>query len=209
MAEAPEHQRKTLEDFRQQLAVKVNEAARVLAVVNAIEEQLGLPRTSWASAAGGGIAWAVSVGDDLRATDSPSSGGFASTRSGSSNIRPDEYLGDPPLEAAKKYLRRVRQAAPLDEIAEAISRGGAATRGADWKGELDASLLRSTREVVKVKEGTYGLVEFYTPEQLTRLRSVRRQRPEKRARRRGRPKGSRTKKRKPGSDGSRGQEPSG
>jgi hypothetical protein len=183
MAEAADHIRKTLEEFRQQFAVKIADAARVLAVVNALEDQLSLPRTAL-SGGNAGVTWNQSLNDDMRVMDAPPS-------MSSQNIRPDEYLGDAPLEAAKKYLRRFRRAATLDEIADAIARGGAATRGADWRGELDASLLRSTREVVKVKEGTYGLVEFYTEEQLKGLRATRRQRTEP-TRKRGR-KGKRKK----------------
>ena len=186
MAEAAEHIKKTLEDFKQQLAVKMAEAARVLAVVNALEEQLSLPRTAL-SGVGGGVTWNQNLNEEMRTMDGPPS-------MSSQSIRPDEYLGDAPLEAAKKYLRRLRRAATLDEIADAISRGGAATRGADWKGDLDASLLRSTREVVKVREGTYGLVDFYTEEQLKGLRATRRQRAEP-SRKRGRPKKVKRKKR--------------
>lgn len=180
MAQDQDHVRRTLEDFRLQLSVKLNETARVLAVVNALEEQLGLPKTSPNNA--GGVTWNVSLGDEMRVSDASNPGGNSP-----GVIRPDEYLGDPPLEAAKKYLRRVRRAASLEDIADAISKGGAAIRsGSDWRTELDASLTRSTREVVKVREGTYGLVEFYSEEQLRGLRASRRQRPEP-PRKRGKP----------------------
>lgn len=179
MPEAPEHIRKTLDDFKQQLAPKMVEVMRVLSVVNALEDQLGLPKTSILSLTGGGFAWTQSPHREEVGVDSPSVVSPA-------NIRPDDYLGDMPLGAAKKYLRRVRRAADLDEIAEAISKGGAAIKGTDWKADLDASLLRSTREVVKVREETYGLVEFYTEEQLRGLRATRRQRQEP-VRKRGRP----------------------
>jgi hypothetical protein len=192
MAQEQDHIRRTLEDFRQQLSAKMNEAARVLAVVNALEDQLGLPKTSPNSA--GGLTWNVALGDEARSND----GDHGPTTSAVTTIRPDEYLGDQPLEAAKKYLRRLRRAATLEDIAGAISRGGAAIRsGTDWRTELDASLTRSTREVVKVREGTFGLVEFYTEEQLKGLRAVRRQRPEpvrkQRPRTRSRPKRRRPK----------------
>ena len=198
MAEAPEHIRKTLEDFKQQLSVRMAEAARVLAVVNALEDQLGLPKTTLG---GGGITWSQSLSEDLRVTDA-GAGAAASPQ----NIRPDEYLGDAPLDAAKKYLRRIRRAAPLAEIAEAISKGGAAVKGADWKADLDNSLLRSTREVVKVNDETYGLVAFYSEEQLKGLRATRRQRPEP-TRKRGRPrKSEKRKKQSRGDSGSSQQE---
>ena len=179
MAQEQDHIRRTLEDFRQQLSVKMSEAAKVLAVVNALEEQLGLPKTSPNNA--GGVSWNVALGEEVRISD----GGQGSSSPALNAIRPDEYLGDAPLEAAKKYLRRVRRAASLDDIADAVSKGGAAIRGTEWKSELDASLTRSTREVVKVRDGMYGLVEFYTEEQLKGLRATRRQRPEPVRRRQG------------------------
>ena len=180
MADAPEHVQKTLEDFKRQLSAKMLEAAQVLAVVNALEERLGLPKTSLSGGASG-ITWSQSIGEEVRVSD-------PRTATSTSSIRPDEYLGEVPLEAAKKYLKRIRQAAHIDEIADAVLQGGAAIKGADWKEELDRSLLRSVREVVKVRERTYGLVQFYTEEQLKGVRAIRRQALAPKNPRRGRPK---------------------
>jgi hypothetical protein len=183
MADIPDHQRRTLEDYKQRLSLKMGEVARILMVINSIEEEHGLPKTALDSL-GPGISWSLALGEQVRMTDSNTSG--LPTRSNS--IRPDEYLGERPLEAAKKYLKRIRQAAHIDQIAEAISKGGAAIKGSDWKGALEESLLRSTLEVVKVSDHTFGLVEFYSEAQLENLRAVRRRPlPGESKRRRGRP----------------------
>ena len=81
---------------------------------------------------------------------------------------------DEPLEAAKKYMRAVGQAVHFDEITDAVQRGGAAIQGANWRDRLELSLKRSPYQVITVAEKTYGLSDFYTEEQLNRLRASRR-----------------------------------
>lgn len=92
-------------------------------------------------------------------------------------ILPDTYLGDPPLDAAKKYIGSVGHAVSFDEIVAAVTKGGAATVGPNWRDALEISLMRSGQEVVKVAEKTYGLVRFYSEEQIRRLRDSRRPMP--------------------------------
>ena len=170
MSESAAHINKTLEDLKQQLAAKVAEAKKVLAAVNTLEELLGLPQTTLGDlGASVSLQESVGISDSVKVT-------FSSPKSATNSIRPDEYLGVDPLKAAKQYMRRVGRAVHIDEIAEAISKGGAAISGAAWKDKLLRSLTRSTADVVKVQEGTFGLAEFYTEEQLKGLRSVRRQR---------------------------------
>jgi hypothetical protein len=66
----------------------------------------------------------------------------------------------------------------MDEIGDAVTRGGAAIKGSDWRDKLETSLIRSTYEIVKVQEHTFGLVSFYTEDQLKGLRETRRQQTE-------------------------------
>ncbi len=71
-----------------------------------------------------------------------------------------EFAGQPPLEAAKKYLKMIapkRKAAPLDEIVKALDEGGLKAS----RDELRISLSRSTYEVYKVSDDVYGLLEFF------------------------------------------------
>ena len=78
------------------------------------------------------------------------------------------------MEAAKKYMRSIGHAIHFDEIADAVQSGGAAIQGTNWRDRLELSLKRSPYQVIMVADKTYGLAEFYTPDQLKRLRSSRR-----------------------------------
>ena len=85
-------------------------------------------------------------------------------------IRPDEFYGLEPLDAAKQYLRKRGEARPLDEIVEALGSGGCTVL--DMK-KLRTSLSRSTWEVAKVGDDIYGLVEFYDHVQRGKKKSQR------------------------------------
>jgi hypothetical protein len=74
------------------------------------------------------------------------------------SMRPDEFYGLQPLEAAKRYLKKRGEARPFQEIVDAIVAGGC--RSADGN-DLRISLARSTYEIAKVGQDLYGLVEFY------------------------------------------------
>lgn len=160
MADNAAHATKTLEDLKQQLAAKLADAAKTLAAINVIEEMIGVARTQMPS---------------MYQLDDSATFGGPSTSGKTTSIKADEYLGEEPVDAAKKYMRKVGHAVHIDEIGEAISKGGAAIRGADWKERLGNSLLRSTADVIKVQDKTFGLVDFYSPEQIARLRGTRRQ----------------------------------
>lgn len=128
-------------------------------VADFLEELLGIPKTAISE-----LPSIVSSSENgLRHISAPSA------------IKPEEYLGDEPLEEAKKYIASVGHAVHFEEIADAVSRGGAATQGSDWREKLETSLIRSTFEVVKVQEKTFGLTKFYSEEQLRRVRGTRRQ----------------------------------
>lgn len=174
MDESTSHLNKTLEDFKRELSSKLSDVKKILAFINMLEQRLALPQTPPPSELTSG----ASPQDIISLNDSVSVS-VTSARSALNGIRPDDYLGQLPLDAAKNFLRRLRRAVGLEEIAEAVQRGGAVISGADWKERLDSSLLRSTREVVKVQDGIYGLAEFYTPEQLKALRGTRPQRTKK------------------------------
>lgn len=169
MAETTGHIGKTLEDLKHQLVSKLAEVKRLLATINALEEFAGLPKTLVQDIAG------EPTPLDAAALNEPGVSASLGVSRGSqpSVIRADEYLGEDPLRAAKKYIRRVGHAVHIDEIAEAIKRGNAATKGLDWKERLERGLIRSTADVVKVGEGTFGLTSFYTAEQLKGLRAAR------------------------------------
>jgi hypothetical protein len=68
-----------------------------------------------------------------------------------------EFYGYEPLDAAKRFLKRKGEAAPLDNILAALELGGVTAN----KDALRLSLSRSTWDVAKVGEDIYGLLEFY------------------------------------------------
>jgi hypothetical protein len=71
-----------------------------------------------------------------------------------------EYAGQPPLEAAKRYLRKIapkQTAASLDDIIAALEKGDLKAN----KDELRLSLSRSTTEIYKAGDDIYGLVESF------------------------------------------------
>lgn len=111
---------------------KMGELLRVKKLLNAVEEEYAMPQTTLAEL--------------FKLEDA----GVA--------VKPGEFYGLSPLEAAKRYLSKRGEARPLAEIASAIKEGGAKLTD---EGELRLSLSRSTMEVAKVGPDFYGLVEFY------------------------------------------------
>lgn len=74
------------------------------------------------------------------------------------HIRPDEFYGREPLEAAKLYLRKKGRAMPFKEIVAGIRAGGCTQFDED---ALRRSLIRSTYEIAKINDDLFGLLEFY------------------------------------------------
>jgi hypothetical protein len=75
------------------------------------------------------------------------------------SVRPGEFIGMDPVEAAKKYMEKKKEtASTLDEIIDAIEKGGAERVARD---SLANSLARSNWDVVKApKQELYTLVKF-------------------------------------------------
>lgn len=171
MAELPDHVRQTLDELRADLIPMVAGVQNALVLINAMEQRYGLPLTTLDALAqdaeGGPTAPETFLGR-LSAEARPKSANIGS-------IRPDQYLGRAPLDAAKIFLGQLGHAAKIEDITAAIEKGGAAIDGAQWKEALENSLLRSVYDVIKVQDHTFGLIKFYTPEQITRLRGTRRQ----------------------------------
>jgi len=183
MADIPDHARKTLDDLRQDVTDLITKLYEAVADMNRIERRYGAQPTSLMDLMAGLIEPGARTSE--RPALSTNTPGPGSSRGGVT-IRPDQYLGHPPLEAAKSYIGEVGHAVPFDEIADAVARGGAAVKGADWKETLEKSLLRSVNDVIKVQEHVFGLIRFYTAEQIKALRATRRQASTK-PKRRGRP----------------------
>jgi hypothetical protein len=82
---------------------------------------------------------------------------------GRANVRPDEFFGMTYTTAAKAYLEKVRHAVSMDELLEALNRGGCTVGGKDPKKTLYISLVRDVRNFVPIsgKSGYLGLRKFY------------------------------------------------
>jgi hypothetical protein len=185
-----------LDELRRQATQKFEEARSIVASMNIVETLFDLPLTELESLAtatvSGGVlsgSYASGVvvqppgdGDVWNQTPTPP------RRRTGSPIRPDEFFGEEPLEAAKRFLRRVGHAMQFEEIAESVQAGGAAIRGADWRERLEISLKRSPYQVITVSDGTYGLAEFYTEDQLKRFRGTKRSESEPTAKKKPKPK---------------------
>jgi hypothetical protein len=157
----------TVEELRAEFLEKVAEIRKQLETINYLESRAGLPLTRMDE-----------LGQPSSETESrpPATQGVTQDRRGrpKPQIRPDEYLGLEPLRAAKSYMRRVGRAVEFDpEVADAVRNGGAAIKGADWKERLELGLTRSAHDVVKIRDGVFGLKELYTEEQLKGLRTSR------------------------------------
>lgn len=172
MADDTSYVLKTIEDLRRELADKVRDVLSLLSMVNGLQDRAKVARTTLAEL---GASAATAKGQTLQTSD-PKGDVQVSNGRAPQQIRSDAYLGEKPLEAAKKYMGAVGHAVDFDEIADAVQRGGAAIKGSDWREQLETSLIRSAYQVVKVQEKTFGLKSFYSEEQLKGLRSTRRQR---------------------------------
>lgn len=111
------------------------EIQRLHAALNALEEYRNLPKTDLAAVLG------------ISGNDQPT-------------VKPYEFAGLPPLEAAKQYLRKIapeQKAASLDQIVAALDLGNLKAN----RDDLRTSLSRSTVEIYKAGEDIYGLVENF------------------------------------------------
>ena len=85
--------------------------------------------------------------------------------SGNITVKSGEFIGMDPVAAAKAYLDKKVQAASLDEIIEAIKKGGAQIPNRD---DLRVSLGRSTRDVVKAPNQEIYRLKKHVPHSVTR-----------------------------------------
>lgn len=191
MADDTAHVSKKLDDMRRQATARLEEARALVASMNTVETIFDLPLTMLADLETAALTTPPPEGATQGSAEPW--GNVPQKRRSLQSIRPDEYLGDEPMKAAKKYMAGVGHAIHFDEIANAVQRGSAAISGTDWRDRLELSLKRSPYDVITVAEKTYGLSAFYTPEQLGRLKASRRGGDSsptgKKKKRRGRPKG--------------------
>jgi len=140
--------RQTLEHYRKQRQVQLEEIRKTETLIVHLEKELGESATVEPNQTGIGF---VKLAGDIRAPEPRNV-----------EIRPDEFYGMTQTQAAKAYLLRVKRAVSIDQIVEALRNGGAQLGGADPKKTLYVSLARNPeRHFVIPREGYFGLREFY------------------------------------------------
>jgi hypothetical protein len=82
------------------------------------------------------------------------------------NLDPDQYYGKPPVTAAREYLERRGKAVPLDEILDALERGGFDFDAQGWSESqrlrhLGSSLGKNSVMFHRLPNDTWGLVKWY------------------------------------------------
>src|SRR5207253_9500400 len=116
MAEIPDHARKMLDELRADVAEHVEQARRAVDMMNLIEEKYRAPQTDFGDLLTGIAPETLAeIASESAPSDRPTARPAASGRSGVA-VRPDQFMGRPPLEAAKMYLGQRGHAATIDEI---------------------------------------------------------------------------------------------
>lgn len=79
------------------------------------------------------------------------------------NLRPDEFFGMTYSVAAEAYLSKVGHAVSMDELLDALNRGGCPVGGREPRKTLYISLVRDVRTFVPIagRTGFLGLRKFY------------------------------------------------
>lgn len=144
-----DHMRQTLEHFRQQKQAKLEEIRALDVTIRHLEKELG------ESSVNESVEFVMSSADIQNPPQLVGTSRIA-------DVRPDEFFGMQQTEAAKAFLRKVRQAVSTDQLVDGLRRGGAIVGGADPKRTLYVSLMRNPKkEFVVVGDGFIGLREFY------------------------------------------------
>lgn len=154
---ANDSMRETLEYFRQQRHKKMEEIRQVESTIRQLEGELGLEPTDFA------IGPQLSASAEENEPINPT--GFTGQRK--SETHADEFFGLSQPEAARRYLKKAGHAVTVEEVLEALRAGGCEVGGSDPKKVLYISMVRDTRNFVKLPNGLIGLRDFYGDRRLT------------------------------------------
>jgi hypothetical protein len=157
---ADEPLRKALEHYRQRKADKLKEVQDLEQMISRLSRDLGemspdvqADEEEQSSESGIGEAWQESE----YGPSTPSKNGMKAS------VRPDEFFGMTYSAAATAYLEKVRHAVSMDELLDALNRGGCPVGGKDPRKTLYISLIRDVRTFVPISgsPGFLGLRKFY------------------------------------------------
>jgi len=143
------HLNETLELFRQKKQKKLEEIRDLEYAIRQIELELGVEHID------------ISVAESIPSQADSVTAVLTQSPKRRGDVRGDEFFGLSQPEAARRYLKKVGQAVSVEEILAALKRGGCDVGGADPKKTLYISMVRDTRNFVKLPSGLMGLREFY------------------------------------------------
>jgi hypothetical protein len=148
----PEHLRETLEHFKQQKLVKLEELRTLEIMIRHLQQQVGeQPDATTEASLAPFLPFAI--------PEQKPAGG----QSAGNNYKPrnDEFFSLSIADAAKAFLEKIGHAMPVDDILRVITTGGCKVGGADPKRTLSITLGQGKREFILTGPSTYGLRKFY------------------------------------------------
>jgi hypothetical protein len=145
--------RQTLTHYREQRQRILEQLRPVDLIIQQLEGELGEPPDSG------------TVVDISSAFPQPPSDGGLDRKPPANgkrlDLRGDEFFGMSQGDAARAYVTKVGHAVELDELLQALGKGGCHVGGADPSRTLYIALIRNTRDFVKLPNGLLGLRSMY------------------------------------------------
>lgn len=154
--------RKALDIYTQQRQAKLGEVQELDLMISRLKRDLGDTTQNRqpeeeedSSDTGIGDAWRE---NEFGPTPAPVNAGTSKA-----SLRPDEFFGMTYSAAAAAYLAKVGHAVSMDELLDALNRGGCPVGGREPKKTLYISLIRDVRTFVPIpgRSGFLGLRKFY------------------------------------------------
>jgi hypothetical protein len=151
--------RKALEHYIQQKQDKLKEVQQLDVMISGLSRDLGERAPEQPVLADDDPS--DSIGDAWR--ENEFGAGPTSPTGTRSGVRPDEFVGETYSNAARRYLEKVGQAVSMDDLLDALNRGGCPVGGKEPKKTLYISLIRDVRTFVPIpgRSGFLGLRKFY------------------------------------------------
>jgi hypothetical protein len=152
--------RMALEHYRQRKADKLKEVQELDLMISRLSRDLG-EASQEAQADTEEDSSDTGISDAWQESEF---GPLATLKNGTkANVRPDEFFGMTYSTAAAAYLDKVRHAVSMDELLDALNRGGCPVGGREPRKTLYISLIRDVRTFVPIagRSGFLGLRKFY------------------------------------------------
>jgi len=150
-----ENLRKALEHYLQEKRDKLEEVRQLDLIIARLSRDLGEPAQAMAISEGVGDSMANEWRDSNEVALAPAPSRI--------NVRPDDFFGMTYTAAATAYLEKVGHAVSMEELLDALNKGGCPVGGKEPKKTLYISLIRAVRVFVPIpgKSGYLGLRKFY------------------------------------------------